>query len=253
MTRGFFIAGTGMMLQRRNMEVITSNITNADTVGYKKDILTSRTFNDVLLERINDTAVVGQTRQVGPLNWGTRVDQLYVDYQIGNFEESGNPTDIALAGDAFFALNTPQGERYTRAGNFVVNAQGYLTNPDGHAVLGQNGPVYVGGRDFSVDSLGNIAIDGTVTDRLRLVTFGDNAGLRKQGDNLYFSTGGQPQVAGIGEVEVLQGFTENSNVDIGREMVDMITVYRTYETNQRMLTMIDETVGKAVNEIGRLR
>lgn len=249
MVRGQYIAGTGMLLQRRMMEVTTNNITNADTTGYKKETLTAHSFDDVLLRRINDTRTAGGYA-TGPLNFGTQVDQLYIDFTSGGFEETGQSTDMALVGDAFFIVGTPAGERYTRSGAFVLNQDGYLTDGSGNYLLGENGPIYVGGTDFSVDISGNVQTDGQTADRIRVVSFDDNGALRKQGGNLFY-TGAAP-IAG-GNYEIRQGFLESSNVEIGREMVDMISIYRTYETNQRMLTMIDETVGKAVNEIGRLR
>jgi flagellar basal-body rod protein FlgG len=115
--------------------------------------------------------------------------------------------------------------------------------------LGAAGRIYAGGS-FIVDAAGNVYADGQYSDTVRVVSFEDDNTLRKQGSSVYYSTA-EPVAAG--PYEIKQGFLENSNVDIGREMVDMITVYRVYETNQRMLTMIDEIVGKAVNEIGGLR
>lgn len=264
MVRGQYIAGTGMMLQRRMMETITNNITNVDTTGYKKENLVSHTFDAVMLQRMNDdddaighAEIVGARRVasaplVGPMNYGTQIDQLYIDYSTGAFEETGRDTDMALVGDAFFVLETPEGERYTRAGAFLVDAANYLIDAEGNYVLGENGRVYVGSAAFSVDGAGGVYIDGQYSDTLRVVSFDDNNTLRKQGGNLFFSAAA-PAAAAAGSYEVKQKFLENSNVDVGREMVDMISVYRAYETNQRMLTMIDEIVGKAVNDIGRIR
>jgi flagellar basal-body rod protein FlgG len=251
-----------MLLQRRRMETITNNITNVDTTGYKKENLVSHTFDAVMLQRVNDDAALGaaeiiDVRQtasaplVGPMNYGTQIDQLYVDYSQGGFEETERATDMALAGDVFFVLETPAGERYSRAGAFLVDAEGFLIDPDGNYVLGLGGRIYAGGNNFSVDAAGNIAVGGQYSDTLRLVSFEDDDTLRKQGGNLFYSDAAP--VEPVGAYEVKQGFLENSNVDVGREMVDMLTVYRAYETNQRMLTMIDEIVGKAVNDIGRLR
>jgi flagellar basal-body rod protein FlgG len=253
-----------MLLQRRRMETITNNITNVDTTGYKKENLVSHTFDAVMLQRVNDddddafgpAEIVGIRRTaeaplVGPMNYGTQIDQLYVDYSQGGFEETDRSTDMALTGDVFFVLETPAGERYSRAGAFLVDVEGYLIDAEGNYVQGTNGRIYVGGNSFSTDSAGNIAINGEYSNTLRVVSFEDNNTLRKQGGNLFYSTAEPAAVAG--QYEVKQGFLENSNVDVGREMVDMLTVYRAYETNQRMLTMIDEIVGKAVNDIGRLR
>ena len=251
MVRGTYIAGTGMLLQRRLMENITNNIANVDTTGYKKEHLVSHTFDDVMIERINDTSVVAQRRLVGPLDWGTQIDQLYIDFDSGSLEGTERSTDIALIGDVFFVMQTQAGERYTRSGAFYIDEAGYLVDGEGNYLLGENGTLYVGGQNFTVDALGGVWVDDQFTDRIRVVSFADNDSLRKQGSNLYFALDA-PQAA-ANEHRMLQGYLETSNVDIGREMVDMLTVYRTYETNQRMLTMIDETVGKAVNEIGRLR
>jgi flagellar basal-body rod protein FlgG len=263
MVRGQYIAGTGMMLQRRQMEIITNNITNVDTAGYKKENLVSHTFDAVMLERINDLGdgagaarIVSARRTaevalVGPMNYGAQIDQLYIDYSPGGFEETGRATDMALTGDVFFVIETPEGERYARAGAFLVDPEGYLIEPSGGYVLGTAGRIYVGGANFSADAAGGVTVNGQYMGAIRVVSFEDNNTLRKQGDNLYYSEAGP--VAPAGGYEIKQGFLENSNVDVGREMVDMITVYRAYETNQRMLTMIDEIVGKAVNDIGSLK
>ena len=256
MVRGLYIAGTGMMLQRRHMEIITNNVSNADTTGYKKEYLVSHSFDEVLTRRINDPHIVGMrgvagTPVVGPLHLGTQVDQLYVNYDEGALEATERSTDLALVGDGFFVMQTAEGERYTRTGAFYINQQGYLTDGEGNLLLGENGPIYVGGQNFTVDQSGGVRVGDNYVDRIRVVSFEDNGTLRKQGSNLYFSLAA-PQAA-ANPYAIAQGFLEGSNVEIGREMVDMLTVFRTYETNQRMLTMIDETVGKAVNEIGRLR
>ena len=251
MVRGLYIAGTGMMLQRRHMDVITNNIANADTTGFKKEYLVSHSFEDVMIRRINDARVLGQTRIVGPMNLGTQVDQLYVNYEGGSLDGTERNTDLALIGDAFFVMQTPEGERYTKTGAFYIDQLGYLVDGEGNFLLGENGPIYVGGMDFTVDVTGAVRVGDELTDTIRIVSFADNDTLRKQGSNLYFSIEA-PQPA-ANPYSIAQGFLEMSNVDIGREMVDMLSIFRTYETNQRMLTMIDETLGKAVTEIGRLR
>jgi len=234
------------------METITNNIANVETTGYKKEFNVAHSFDEVLTRRINDTQPrLVQSRMVGPLNLGTQVDQLYMDFSQGSMEGTERPTDLALIGDAFFVVETDAGERYTKTGHFYINNDGYLTDGDGNLLLGTNGPIYVGGLNFSVDSSGNVFVDNVYTNTIRVVSFADNEQLRRQGNNLYFST--EPPQAAANPYSIAQGFLEASNVDIGREMVDMLAMYRTYETNQRMITMIDETVGRAVSEIGRLR
>jgi flagellar basal-body rod protein FlgG len=249
-----------MLLQRRAMEVVTNNITNADTSGYKKEILVAHTFDAELLRRVNDNAETAAVKlngnnppRVGPLNYGTQIDRLYVDHSSGSFEETGRATDIAIQGNAFFTLDTPNGERYTRAGAFLVDRDGYIIDAEGNYLLGDYGEIYVGNTDFTITSEGEIYdSDGAFADTLRLVTFEDTQTLRKQGGTDFYATSEEPIEDKNGS-KIHQGYLENANVDIGREMVNMITVYRTYETNQKMLTMNDEITGKAVNDIGRLR
>jgi flagellar basal-body rod protein FlgG len=252
------------------METTTNNIVNADTTGYKKEHLVSHSFDEVLVRRLNDSHILSQRSitglprhlphnyyfpnrapAVGPLHLGTQVDQLYIDFTEGNLDGTERSTDLALVGDVFFVMQTPDGERYTRTGAFYINEQGYLIDGEGHELLGENGPIYVGGLNFNVDVFGGVWVDNAFVDTIRVVSFEDNGMLRRQGSNLYYSLE-EPQAA-PNPYRIMQGFLETSNVDIGREMVDMLSLYRTYETNQRMITMIDETVGKAVNEIGRLR
>ena len=252
MVRGLYIAGTGMLLQRRRMETITNNIANVETTAYKKEFNISHTFDDVLARRVNDTDTrTLNGRAIGPLNLGTQVDHLYIDFDQGALEGTERTTDLALQGDAFFVVETVNGERYTRTGHFYINDGGFLTDGEGNLLLGNNGPINVGGLNFSVDSSGNVFNANGFIDTIRVVSFEDNMQLRRQGSNLYFTLE-EPQAV-TNPYTISQGFLEMSNVDVGREMVDMLTMYRTYETNQRFITMIDETVGKAVNEIGRLR
>jgi len=262
MVRGLYIAGTGMLLQRRKMETITNNITNAETTGYKKEFNVAHSFDEVLTRRINDVHRApgapglppGRTvlnSMVGPLNLGTQVDQLYIDFDQGSLEGTERSTDLALVGDAFFVVQTEDGERYTKAGHFYLDSEGFLVDGEGHFLLGENGPINVRGLDFYVDTNGNVFTPEGFVDTIRVVSFEDNEQLRRQGSSLFYSL--EEPMAAANPYTIAQGFLEMSNVDIGREMVDMLAMYRTYETNQRMLTMIDETVGKAVNEIGRLR
>lgn len=250
MQRGLYIAGTGMMVQRRQMENVTNNITNAETTGYKKNFLVSHSFDEVMLRRINDTYVAGTGYYAGPLTFGALVDQKYYDFDQGGLESTDLNTDMAIVGDAFFVMDTPAGERYTRAGAFALTVDGYICDPEGNYLMGRNGRIHVGSDDFSVSSEGVVTVGGRYIDTVRLVRFEDNHSLRSEGGNLYNSTEVPLDAA---NVELKQGFLENSNVSIAREMVDMMTLYRAYETNQRILTMIDETLGMAANEIGGLR
>ena len=127
MVRGLYTAGTGMLVQRRKMETVTNNITNAETNSYKKEYMLSHSFDKVLARRINDTNVLSASgRAVGPLNFGTQVDHLYINFDQGSLDGTERSTDLALIGDVFFVVQTADGERYTRDGSFHINPQDIL-------------------------------------------------------------------------------------------------------------------------------
>jgi flagellar basal-body rod protein FlgF len=251
MLRGLYTAATGMAVQRSRMDVLTNNIVNASTTGFKKDGLLSSTFAEVLIERQSDPYILRASKEVGPYSFGTHIDEVYTDFSEGNIESTGNTTDLAIAGEGFFTVETPEGERYTRNGRFHVNQEGFLVNEDGYYLLGENGRIRAGGGSLSVDSMGNVTADSAARDRLRIVRFDDAGALRKQGNSLYYAFNAAAPTA-AGDVRIMQGCLEGSNVDIAAEMTDMITVYRTYEANQRILSMTDETLGMAVS-LGSLR
>ena len=185
MVRGQYIAATGMAHQRRQMENITNNITNVETHGFKKNFLVTHSFNDVLIQRINDPANQTGNNEVGPLGFGALTDEVYIQYDSGNLEETGIATDFAIIGDSsFFVLDTAVGERYSKAGAFIRNRDGYLTDGSGNYVRGEYGNIFVGDSEFAVDVLGNVLVNGEQVNKLQIVSFDDLHGLRKQGDNL---------------------------------------------------------------------
>ena len=251
MLRSMYIASTGMLAQRQKMDVMTNNITNIETIGYKKDTILTRSFKDMLIERANDLSTIGKTNVVGPQNTGLHVDEIVTCFDQGGVEETGRLFDIALEGEGFFCVQTEQGERYTRAGSFAVDNNGYLVNSDGYYVSGQNGRIYVGQNEISVDESGGVYTNGTPIDMLKIVSFSDYTALRKQGNNLYVNQG-NAAVVPAGSTIVKQGSIENSNVNMAQEIVDIMAVSRTYETNQRVVKMLDQSLEKTVNEVGRV-
>jgi flagellar basal-body rod protein FlgG len=287
MLRGLHTAGTAMLAQTRRMDVITNNITNVETKGYKADVLVTKSFRDMLISRIKDPSPYEYT-VVGPHNTGIHIDYNHIHFTQGSMEETGVSTDFALAGDGFFVVNyTPATEippedpeealdpdyepeyelgepedRYTRGGTFAVDAEGFLCTPDGRYIQGAEGNIQVGSTEFSVNAYGEIYIENEqggqeYVDTLRVVRFTDNQLLRKEGNNLYsviYPEENIPEelVPGDAQIEVKQGYLENANVDTAREMVNMIEVQRHYELNQRVLKTYDESLGRAVNEIARV-
>jgi len=247
MVRGLYTAATGMMVQRNKMDVLTNNIVNAETAGYKKDTLITSTFDEVMLKRIHDPNVsIYGGSAVGSYSHGTHIDELVTNFSEGNLEMTGKSTDLAILGEGFFVVETAAGERYTRSGSFAVDGEGYLVTQDGNYILGENGRIYAGSAEFTVAADGTVGGALSSGDRLRLATFEDPGVLRKQGNNLYYAYGGAPAAPAAGAV-IRQGAQEGSNVEIAEEMVDMITVYRKYEASQKVAGMTDDTLAMAVN------
>ncbi|MCK5129293.1 MAG: flagellar hook-basal body complex protein [Clostridiales bacterium] len=251
MLRCLYMAGTSMLVQRKKLDVLTNNITNIETIGYKRDQLLSRSFKDMLIQNIDDPSVLNISRGIGPLNTGIHIDEVVTGFEQGNLEETGRLTDLAIEGLAFFTVSTPDGERYTRDGSFGVDREGFLANSDGHYLQGTSGRIHVGTGKFSVDSQGNVIVGGVTVNTLRLAAFEDLTGLRKEGNNLFVNYTNQG-IAIDSTSTVKQGFLEMSNVDITRQTIEMMEVSRIYELNQSMIKMIDESLAKTVNEVGRV-
>jgi flagellar basal-body rod protein FlgF len=227
MDRGLYIAASGMLAEQLRQDQIANDLANSATPGYKSDRTTQRSFNSLLLEN----SATGQV--VGPQGTAVEVDGVHTDFTPQPARDTGQPLDFAIIGEGFFAVQTAQGVRYTRNGEFQPDAQGRLVTALGDPVLGRGGrPVQVGA-------------DGTVDPRLLDVVTLRNP--RKAGDSLVTGTpGGGP--AGT----VRAGALEDSGADAARSMVDMITSMRTFESGQKVIQTIDETLGKAASSVGSL-
>ncbi len=249
MIRSFYIAGTAMATQADKLDVLTNNLTNVDTTGYKKEKLISRSFSDVLVQRLNDPYVMSISNKLGYQNDGVHIDEVVTDFSQSGFDQTARLSDLALEGTGFFVIDTPEGNMYTRDGNFFVNADGDLVTSDGYYLAGENGHIRVGDGEFAIDSQGYVIVDGQTVNRVSLATFDDLTGLRKNADNLY--TTNQPARTPA-DIQVKQGFLETSNVDTAEELVKMMEVTRAFSFNQRVLTMMDQSLEKTVNEVGRV-
>jgi flagellar basal-body rod protein FlgF len=225
MERGLYIAATGMVAEQVRQDQIANDLANASTPGYKADKSTQRSFGDVLLSN----TVTGQV--VGPLGEGAEIDRIYTDTTAAPVRDTGEPTDLAIVGDGWFGIQTPQGVRYTRNGQFQLSPQGNLEDSLGNQVIGKNGgPVRANA-------------DGTVNGQQVGVFNLTNP--RKIGDNYVTGTaGGQA----TGTVRV--GALESSNASPAKSMVDMIASFRAYEAGQRVIRTIDSTLQKAANTVG---
>lgn len=245
MVRGIYAAATAMMMNQVKQDAIANNLANLSTVGYKGDIAL---FEDML--RLNIRRVNDLPESIGQLGTGVVTKAVVTSYEEGPIRETGNPLDLAIVGDGFFALNTPDGIRYTRAGNFTLNDANQLVSSEGHLVVGQNGPIVLTNPQVSINEQGEVFENGRLIDRVEMVDFEKPYPLRKIGHNLFAAQHDAPVLPSGGRLK--QGTLEMPNINVAEEMVRMITVMRSYEAAQKALSTQDEMNGKAVLEIGRV-
>lgn len=252
MIRGLYTSAWSMKAVQRKMDVVSNNISNVNSTAFKKDTAVFGSFPEVLTASIDSSK--GRTN-IGTMHLGHDVDEVHTDFSEGSIENTGSPYDFAIVGSplAFFTVSgggTDQGTYYTRNGSFKTNSNHELVTSDGYRVVGQNGPIILENVEFSVGKDGTITQNGNVIGKLLIREFTNPETLRKHGNSLILTTG--ETVEGEFSGEILQGAVETSNVNVIREMVDMINVMRLYEANQRMITTQDNTLERAVNDIGAL-
>lgn len=356
MNNGLYISTTGLLLNQRRMDAVANNLANANTTGFKRDIVISESFPEILTSKINDkdfktlrafkgvevnqdgdvyqlsvnngyfrvkTPVgIGYPQElkftvdddgylktyyrdkndnlksdgenyimgkkgiikvedknitidnqgnvlsngqiidnlvtfapmnvIGTTNRGVRLDKVVIDFTQGNLIETGNKLDFALKGDGFFKVQDGDRTLYTRDGTFSLNENGELITSEGYYVLGQYGSIIVQGDDFTINENGEIIRDGQVIDKLDIVDIDNKEYLRKKGNNSYEILEGVEPLETAFQGQVLRGYLEGSNINTIKEMVDMISILRSYETSQKLVQYQDELIGKVVSEVGRV-
>lgn len=258
MIRGLYSALNGMIVQEAKQDVITNNLANASTVGFKQNDLSVSDFGDMLLQNYDKVSGGRNVRNViGSISLGSKINGVNTEFSEGTIKQTDIDTDFAIEGKGFFTVSRQEGNAnntyYTRDGHFHVNINGALVDDSGDTVLGRNlqtgamGEINVGNGKMACDAQGNISVNGTPRYKLNTVDFGNYNSLTKIGDNLY--SGNNPTQS---NVTVRQKSLESSNVNVMSAMADMITTMRSFESNQKAVQSIDETLDKLVNEVGRV-
>lgn len=245
MVNGLYTARNGMMLLQEMVDNTTHNLANANTAGFKKSLMASMAQVDI---RRNDEWKLHQDED-------HQMAENFVDYSQGSFVGTGNSFDVAIEGNGFFSIQTDNGVRYTRNGSFTRNGMGELTNLQGNKVLDVNGSVIQldDAKDFSVSAAGMVTADGVAVGQLAVVDFADKrTQISREGYNLYRVNNPEDVPEAAKDFRVKQGFVEASNVNVVEAMVEMIRFQRNYELDQKAVQSSDETLQKAVNEVGRV-
>lgn len=282
MMRGIYTGASGMKAQMHRMDALSNNLANVDVTGYKRDTSVSKAFPEMMIRRVNDDGVykfpfgsADTSPVVGKLGTGVEYNESHTVFSQGELQQTENPFDLALDGEGFFSVQTPQGERYTRNGSFNLSSEGILVTKNGEPVLGENGPINIKENNFVIDKKGNVYENSTfagdpqrlvsmeenewenteLVDTLKVVEFPRDRFLKKQGDSHWIDTeesGAARQVDLGRDTKVEQGFLENSNVNPVTEMVRMIEVNRAYEANQRVMKTQDSITGELLNRVLRV-
>ncbi|HWP98349.1 MAG TPA: flagellar basal-body rod protein FlgF [Syntrophomonadaceae bacterium] len=255
MIKGIYTAASGMMLGQTRQDTLANNLANVSTCGYKKDRVASSSFPGMLLNRIenrgsNPNSMSSTVNPIGLLSSGAAVGTISTDFGEGNLRPTENPLDLALGNESYFVVSTPEGERFTRDGQFTLNSDGVLTDQQGRAVMDFDDQEITLNQDFSIDSSGNIFENGAAVDTLKIVHFADPLSLKKEGSNLVVSTT-EPVIDENPQVK--QGYLEESNVNAISEMVDLIKVVRSYESLQKVVQAEDETLQTTIEKVGSAR
>lgn len=258
MLKGLYTAHTGLRNEQNRMDIMTNNLANASTVGFKREGATSQSFKDILTVKVKDASVGLSTVQpLGFSNPGVKIGENYTDYTQGSFRNTGNTYDLALSGEGFFAVEftNKAGEtstKYTRAGDFTLNKDGYLVTNDGDYVLDTaNRRIQI---NTSLET--RIREDGTVEQndvavaQIQITDFEDYDYLEKYGETYFQPVEGARPTASSAAVQ--SGWLEMANVQVVSEMVNMITITRQYESNQKVMQTYDNSLEIAVNQLGKL-
>jgi flagellar basal-body rod protein FlgF len=226
-TDGIASAASALRYWERRQEVASNNLANASTTGFKAERIFARLMGDSL-----------------------PVPDGMTDLREGAISATGNPLDLALHGDAFFVVNTPQGERFTRGGSFGVDTEGFLVDTDGNKALGEKGPIRVGGREVSIDGTGLVVVDGVKIDRLRVESVPPGTALVHEAGTRWVPDPSRTSVA-LASRDVRQGHLEGSNVNTISSLVDLISIQRNFANAQKVLSQLDGVRSTIVNDLAK--
>ncbi|GFE59502.1 flagellar basal-body rod protein FlgF [Geobacter sp. AOG2] len=244
MNSGMYSALSGNIAAMKRMDIISNNLANVNTPGFKKDQMS---FEGMLASSTTPPAVP-QSKTADPI---LQKENVYIDYSAGPVSQTGNALDLAIDGDGFFTVSTPSGTAYTRQGNFRLTADGTLVTTDGFPVMGQGGEIRLKGGKVEINAKGEITVDGTAAGAIAMVDFPKPYKLTKTASALFVPSDPQatPQAS---KAEVRQGHLEGANVDPVSEMVQMIETNRYFDACQRVILGYDGMASKAANDLGKL-
>jgi flagellar basal body rod protein FlgG len=250
MIKGLYAAASSMLVNAARQEVLSHNISNLDTPGFKQILLAMEEFTTT---QVNMPAGrlpnMGLVRSPGILGLGTEISEEKTDFTEGRIDVTGNEWDLAINGTGFFRVQTDEGERYSRDGRFLRDSEGFLVNSDGFYVLDTNGQKIELPEGMAIVSTdGTISINEEVIGQIGLANFENPVTeLVRVGANTYQAQG-EPSAEAGGVIR--QYALESTNVDVAQISTQMIMVARSYEAAQQMVQTHDELLAKTINTLG---
>jgi flagellar basal-body rod protein FlgF len=248
-----YTAAAGALVAQANADMIADNLANVSTSGFKRAMMQVQSGDTLDLNRMQTDPGMGGNGMsvsvpVGTLGLGSQIAATPTVFVQGATAQTGNPFDVAITGNGFFTVQTPQGIRYTRSGAFVKNGNGLLMTQDGNLVMGNSGAIALPQGDVAIAADGSISVNGSRIDQLRLTQFGNLTNLSKQGSSLYADLGAQPSLDTTSTVD--QGKIEQSNSNVVQSMVDLITAQRWFEANQKVIQTEAQATTQAISSVG---
>ena len=259
MLKGLYSAYTGMVNEQHRMDTLTNNLANVATNGFKKEGSTSQAFDEVLAYKIKDTSDMPYlARNIGRNTPGVKIGENYTDYSQGPLRETQNTFDLAIGNErGFFGISFTNkagqtSTKYTRDGAFSVDQQGYLVTKDGDFVQGTNGRIRLDPtQETTVDRQGRLFQNDRYVNQVQLYDFADYDYLEHYGENMYQPIQGA-QMQAVNNPAIHSGYLETSNVQTVTEMVNLISVSRQYEANQKVIQTYDSSLEISVSQLGKL-
>ncbi|PRC93902.1 flagellar hook-basal body protein [Solimicrobium silvestre] len=244
MADAFSIAIQSMQNDMQRMDIISENVANSATPGYRRALSTNQSFGDVL----QSSSLSNVTHSI-EITLPTVTSVL--DTASGSIKSTSQPLDLAISGDGYFELTTPDGLAYTRAGNFHINEDGHLVSQDGYPVSGKGGDIIVNGKSTpTITPSGEVSDGSTAVGQIRIVSFADKHGLQTRSGGLLVSTNNDAETSDS-SAQLQIGFLENANVIPLNEMVSMLETSRHFESQQKLFQGYDEQISSAIQKLGQ--
>ncbi len=257
-----FSALFGALSTEHRMNFIANNLANVNTTGYKQDSLAFKnTMAQYAHDEIREPLANVRSKPLfpEPKNLSrTRIAVSKIDFSQGSMKFTGDPLDVAISGEGFFKVQTPEGERYTRSGHFVKGADGTMLTPQGWPLQGNDGPIVIpeGARDVHIAGDGQVFADGDLINTITYVGLEDPQVLEREGSNTYRVRPGVEAVENdplLDGGRISQGFVEAANVEVVTEMVKMIEVQRHYEALAKVMQASDSVDRQAIDKVSKVR